>query len=40
MSLTIEDRRQAEVDIVEKVKDQTLISRMVKTLAKLKTKYS
>ena len=39
MSLTFEDRRLAEVKTVEKSKDITFISRMVKTLAKLETKY-
>ena len=39
MSLAFEDRRQAEVKTVEKSKDRTFISRMIKTLAKLETKY-
>merc|ERR1719431_2164052 len=39
MSLTIEDRKQVEADTVVKSKHKTFISRMVKTLNKLETKY-
>ena len=39
MSLRIENWGQAEVDAVKKSKDTNFISRMVKTLAKLETKY-
>ena len=39
MSLTFEDKRKVKVKTVEKSKDTTFISRMIKTLAKLETKY-
>ena len=39
MSLTVQDMRQAKVDNVEKSKDKTFISRMVRTLAQLESKY-
>ena len=39
MSLTVQDMRQAKVDNVEKSKDITYISRTVRTLAKLESKY-
>ena len=40
MSLTFEDRRQAEVKTVEKSKDRTFIARLTKTLTKLELKYA
>ena len=39
MSLTTKDRRQAKTDTVKKNKDQSFITRIVKTLTKLETKY-
>ena len=39
MSLTTEDRRQVEANTVVKFKDRNFISRMVRTLTKLETKY-